>query len=560
VGCYNRGGMDSTRARFRPCDLLIAALLLALVSALGVQAGGILAPADAANPALGNLPDTLRFIYGIPDQRSFPTAYRITPLNVGSSHPLTWTVTAEGSWFAVAPAAGATYASFWITPTTFSTGTVWTYAGAVTVTVTAPAGTAGSPHRIDLSLRVMDDPFTPVYLPLLMRDLPPYPDDTYYGNQWALEKVGAPQAWAQSKGRGILVAVLDTGADLDHPDLASKVRTDIDWDFVDDDAVAEDSHGHGTHVSGIVAAATDNGLGVAGMGWEATLLPLRVVGPGGADSVTLADAIYYAVDHGAGVINMSVGSQTVCPTIVQDAATYAHAQNVVLVAAAGNDGANAQSFPANCYYVLGVAATTSGDTRASFSNYGAHVAVAAPGSDIYSTAMGGGYGARSGTSMAAPLVAGLAALVRARYPDYTATEVVSAILDNAVDLGAASWDPYYGCGRIDAARALAVGAHDGAFPVCLWGQPGQWDESGEDLGAASDAPFVPGEVIVAFRPGAGDRAVQAVLRRGAGAEHLSRLDVWRLRVSVGQERAILAQLLADPAVAHAELNYLVFVR
>ncbi len=542
-------------------DLIAAVLLLALIPILGVQAGEIMTLAGVADPVLGNLPDALQFTYSIPDQRSFPAAYRLTPLNVGSSLPLTWTVAAEGTWFAAAPFDGATYASFWITPTTFSTGTVAVYTGVVTVTVTAPAGTGGSPHCIDLRLQVVDDSFSPVYLPLLANGFPPFPDDPYYGSQWALEKVGASQAWAQSRGRGVLVAVLDTGVDLDHPDLASKVRDDIDWDFVDGDDVADDEHGHGTHVAGIVAAATDNGLGVAGMGWEATILPVRVVGPGGADSLALAEAISYTVEHGASVINLSLGSQTVCPTVVQQAVNYAHARDVVLIAAAGNDGTGAGSFPANCYYVLGVAATTSDDARAGFSNFGTHVTVAAPGSAIYSTALGGGYETRSGTSMATPYVAGLAALVRARYPGYTSTEVVSAILDNAVDLGTAGWDPYYGCGRIDAARTLSMGAHSSAFPVCLQGGIGQWDEGRVDAGvAASDAAFVPGEVIVAFRPGTSDRAAQAVLRLGISAEYLPRLDVWRLRVPVGHERAILAQLLAEPAVDYAELNYVVFVQ
>ena len=554
--------MDGVHTSPRIRNLIVVTLLLSLVPSFGVGAEDTpsswptVSTSDTANPTLGNLPDELRFTYSIPDQRLFSATHQLTPLNVGSSHPLTWTVTVEGSWLLAAPLSSATYASFWITPTIFSTDTVAAYTGAVTVTVTSPTGTTGSPHRIDLSLQVVDDPFSPIYLPLLANNFPPLPNDPYYGSQWALEKVGASQAWAFSRGRGALVAVLDTGVDLDHPDLASKVRDDIDWDFVDGDDVAEDIHGHGTHVAGIVAAATNNGVGVAGMGWEATILPIRVVGPAGADSLALAEAISYTVDHGADVINLSLGSQTVCPPVVQQAVNYAHAHDVVLVAAAGNDGTNVQSFPANCYYVLGVAATGPDDARADFSNYGTHITVAAPGSNIYSTALGGGYEYRSGTSMATPYVAGLAALVRARYPDYTTVEVVSAILDNAVDLGAAGWDPCYGCGRIDAARTLSVGAHDSAFPVCLQSGIGQWDEDTGDAGdAVSDAPFVPGEVIVAFRPGTSDRAMQVVLRLGIGAEYSPRLGVWRLRVPVGQERAILAQLLAEPAVDYAELNY-----
>jgi hypothetical protein len=538
--------------------LIVGLLFLASIPLL-VHAGHRWTPALAADPTLGNLPSSLPFTYSIPDQRMFPPVYQLTPLNVGNSIPFTWTVAAEGTWFAVDPLAGSTYASFWITPTTFSTSTVALYSGAVTVTVAAPPGTVNSPHRIDLELRVMDDSFSSYYFPLLAADWPPLPNDPYYGRQWGLEKINAPQAWMLSQGRGVLVAVLDTGTDLDHSDLVDKVRVDIDWDFVDDDAAADDAHGHGTHVSGIVAATTDNGLGVAGLGWEVALLPLRVVGPEGADSTDLADAIYYAVDHGVGVINMSLGSEATCPTIVQEAVTFAHTHGVVLVAAAGNDGTNVQNFPASCYYVLGVAATTPDDGRAGFSNYGTHVAVAAPGSDIYSTVLGGGCGYRSGTSMASPYVAGLAALVQTRYPTYTPTEVVSSILDNAVDLGSTGWDPYYGCGRIDASRTLSVGALDSVFPACLL-TGGQWDRALEDSALKSDAPFVPGEVLVSLCAGADNEARHTVLEHGTGAEYLSRLGVWRLHVPVGQEQTILAQLLTEPAVDYAELNYVLFVR
>ena len=259
------------------------------------------------------------------------------------------------------------------------------------------------------------DSITPyLYLPLVMRAYRPpppppvYPNDPYYytyGYQWGLNKVRAPEAWALSTGQGVLIAVLDTGTDYIHPDLSGKVRTDIDWDFVNNDDNARDDHGHGTHVSGIAAAATNNSIGVAGMGWDASILPLKVMDSQGRGSTAeLIPAIYYAADHGARVINMSLAGTTrdnLCPSDVQAAVDYAYRRGVLLVAAAGNWPYIAQSpFPANCAHVLGVAATTSSDSRAWFSNYGDHVSVAAPGEDIYSTLRYGGYGDMDGTPCA----------------------------------------------------------------------------------------------------------------------------------------------------------------
>jgi subtilisin family serine protease len=403
-----------------------------------------------------------------------------------------------------------------------------------------------------------------VFLPLILNSYstePRYPNDPYYSSQWALEKIGAPVAWGYTTGQSTIVAVLDTGTDLDHPDLAGKVRTDVDWDYVNDDDVADDDHGHGTHVSGIAGAETDNGAGVAAVGWETQLLPLKVLrsdGVGYEDD--LAEAIRYAADNEADVINMSLGGPGPCPQILQDAADYAYARGVVLVAAAGNHDCeqgctkpNTEMFPANCEHVLGVAATEPSDAVSGYSNHGSHVSVAAPGSEIYGTLMGGWYGNKLGTSMATPHVAGVAALLRAHYPTYTPDQVASAILDNTNDLGAAGWDEYYGCGRINASRALSTGAR-GASPICQSTQP--W--AAAQTGIATDTPFAPGEVLIAFRPGV--QAAQAALRHSASAELLPTLGVWRLHVRPGQEQAIRAQWQADPNVAYAELNYLVFAQ
>lgn len=403
------------------------------------------------------------------------------------------------------------------------------------------------------------DWFTPTsyaYLPLVARlyITPRYPNDYYYtlDVQWALEKVGAPTAWGLSTGQGTLIAILDTGADLDHPDLVSKLRTDIDRDFVNGDANTDDDHGHGTHVSGIAAAQTNNSIGVAGMGWEAMLLPLKILDANGnGNDADLIEAIRYAADNGADVINMSLGGIGSCPTSVQQAVDYAYAKGIVLVAAAGNNLGNTEMYPANCEYVLGVAATTPTDTRLSSSNYGNHVNVAAPGSGIYSTVQGGGYAGDSGTSMAAPHVAGLAALLLAHYPSYTPDQIASAILDNAYDLGDLGWDQYFGCGRINAADALAMGARS-SYPICLQGV-GPW--SAGTATVETSGPFVPGEIILSFQPGITEEEI--TLRYGAGAEFLPAIQAWRLRVPPGQEQTILAHLRADPSVAYADLNHLV---
>jgi hypothetical protein len=513
------------------------------------------------SPLLGNLPDALSFTYSIPDQRFLLPTRLVTPLNVGSEQPLTWTVTTSGGWFSVAPLAGPTPASFQITPTVSGTGLTTSYTGFVTVTVTDPPSTPGSPHRIDLSLRVIYTKLTTIYVPIAVRlptPLPRYPNDPFYSVQWALEQIEAPAAWGYSTGQGTLIAIIDTGTDLDHPDLADKVRTDIDYDFINDDDTADDDHSHGTHVSGSAAATTNNGTGIAGLGWEAMILPIKVLdSQGDGDSADLAQAIRYAADHGADVINMSLGGPVDCPLAVQEAADYAHARGVVLVAASGNhggsDGPNAEMFPANCQHVLGVGATTINDAIGSYSNYGAHVSVVAPGSGIYSTWTGGSYVNDSGTSMATPHVAGLAALVMAHYPAYTPDEIASALLDNADDLGEAGWDEYYGCGRINGSNSLRFGKA-GSSPLCLEGI-GSWPAAfkGETTENPTQTLFQPGEIVVSLRPGTNE---QMIFRRYMVSGHfLPQADVWWLRVPVGSEQAVLARLFEDPGVAYAELNY-----
>jgi thermitase len=280
------------------------------------------------------------------------------------------------------------------------------------------------------------------------------PNDPYFSSQWGLTKIGAPQAWEVTTGSSDLtIAIVDSGIDLDHPDLSGKII--LGYDYVNGDWVPDDDYGHGTHVAGIAAAWTDNGQGVAGVSWGARLMALKVLNAGGSGSyANVASAVTYAADNGAKIINLSLGGDFDSQTL-HDAVIYAHNAGCVLAAATGNDGGSAVLYPAKHAEALAVAATGSTDQRAWFSNYGPEVDVAAPGVSIYSTYLGGGYTSMGGTSMATPHVAGLAALIWSACPGYTNNQVESRIERTAVDLGATGWDQYYGHGRIDAWHAVA---------------------------------------------------------------------------------------------------------
>jgi thermitase len=292
------------------------------------------------------------------------------------------------------------------------------------------------------------------------------PNDPYFpDNQWGLTKIGAPQAWDVTTGSSDLtIAIVDSGIDLDHPDLSGKII--VGYDYVNGDWVPDDDYGHGTHVAGIAAAWTNNGEGMAGVSWGARLMALKVLDAEGYGSyANVASAVTYAADHGAKIINLSLGGSSGNQTL-HDALIYAHDAGCMVVAATGND-VGAVLYPAKYAEAFAVAATDSNDVWAWFSNYGPEVDVAAPGVGIYSTYFGGGYTSESGTSMATPHVAGLAALIWSEYPGYTNDQVEGRIETTAVDLGAPGWDPYYGHGRIDAHAALPCEANLGASPQSI---------------------------------------------------------------------------------------------
>lgn len=281
------------------------------------------------------------------------------------------------------------------------------------------------------------------------------PNDPYYSLQWGLDKINAPAAWDVTHGSSsLIIAIVDTGIDGTHPDLSARVLAG--YNFVSSEPIPahtnSDDNGHGTHVAGIASAVTNNGLGVAGMAWEARMMPVKVLDPGGYGSyLGVAQGIKYAADKGAKIINLSLGGPADSITL-KDGVDYAYSKGCLLVAAAGNGGTTPLLYPAQYANVMGVGNTDWYDQRYS-SNYGDGLSVMAPGTSIYST-VPGSYGYKSGTSMSTPFVSGLAALVWSACSDMLRDEVRQLIEQNAVDLGVPGWDVNYGYGRIDAGATL----------------------------------------------------------------------------------------------------------
>ena len=314
------------------------------------------------------------------------------------------------------------------------------------------------------------------------------PDDSGYASQWALPKIGAPSAWDVTTGSDQMVmAIVDSGIDLDHPDLESRLWTnpgEIPGNGEDDDGNGcqddvhgcnfvptpelpegdpSDDYGHGTHVAGIAGAATNNGVGTAGMSWAGSMMAVKVLDSSGSGYMDdVAQGIVYAVDNGARIVNLSLGGPSPFAPL-QEALAYARQGGALVVAAAGNHSAPGDPthvfYPAAYPEAMAVAATDSLDRQASFSNHGPQISVAAPGVWVYSTCLGDNYCYMSGTSMATPHVAGLAALVWSRHPEYSPALVQATIEMTAADVNASQypgWDPYLGHGRIDAAAAVRL--------------------------------------------------------------------------------------------------------
>ncbi|MFA5144173.1 MAG: S8 family serine peptidase, partial [Candidatus Omnitrophota bacterium] len=339
-----------------------------------------------------------------------------------------------------------------------------------------------------------------------------------YGDLWGLKKIGCEQAWDLSRGKGIVVAVIDTGVDYNHrdiwdniwvnPDVVSDVNNDgkIDlndcdlnhnqtietseivnhmfgWDFINNDNNPMDGRGHGTHCAGTIAAIGNNSIGVIGVAPEAKIMCIKGLGDDGSGSnIVLAEGIKYAADNGAKVLSNSWGGSGISQTLT-DVFNYAVSKGCVCIAAAGNNNMDIAGFnPANIDNVIAVAASNQNDERCDFSNFGTKVDVSAPGgdsaaadgtnylgrnilslrsgsTDIYgdsASIVGSLYYRARGTSMACPHAAGLAALILAAHPDFSNEQVKQAIRVSCDDIGASGFDENYGYGRINAYKAVAL--------------------------------------------------------------------------------------------------------
>lgn len=278
------------------------------------------------------------------------------------------------------------------------------------------------------------------------------PDDPGFVNQYGLLAIRAPQGWDYSTGSdSITIAIIDSGVDYGHVDLAGKITAG--YDFVNNDALPQDDFGHGTHVAGIAAASTNNGAGIAGVSWGARIMPVKVLNAsGGGTFENVAAGIIWAVDHGAQVINLSLGGGAYSAAL-ENAVLYAYNRNVLMTASSGNTGGNFVLYPARFPQVIAVGASNMTNQPASFSNYGPEVDLAAPGENIYSLWIGG-YQIRTGTSMSAPHVSGLAAILLGYISGADAARGV--IEATALDIGPAGWDDFSGAGLIQMDAALAL--------------------------------------------------------------------------------------------------------
>jgi subtilisin family serine protease len=279
------------------------------------------------------------------------------------------------------------------------------------------------------------------------------PNDSYFPSQWHLQRISAPSGWDISSGsESIIIAIIDSGVDPSHPDLADKLLPG--YNFLSDNTDTHDVLGHGTAVAGAAAAISNNYGGVAGVAWANPIMPLVVLNSSNyASYYDIAQAITFAADHGAKIMNISIGGSSSSSTL-QNAADYAWNKGAIIFASAANYSTSAPYYPAACNNVVAVSATASNDALASFSNYGNWVDIAAPGVSIYTTSNGGSYSARSGTSFSSPVAAGVGALIMSANPSLANAQVLDILLRNSDDLGASGFDPYFGYGRVNAYRSL----------------------------------------------------------------------------------------------------------
>ena len=284
-------------------------------------------------------------------------------------------------------------------------------------------------------------------------------NDPYVDRQWALNQIQMPELWQITAGNSeILVAVLDTGIDKDHEDLEGQVVAEVNFT---DSPTVDDSHGHGTHVAGIIAAGSNNGIGIAGVAPQCQLMNIKVADDKGrCQSTALAEGIVWAVDNGASVINVSIELKEPSQEL-EDAVNYAWKQGAVIIVAAGNDGSQLPVYPGAYENCIAVAATRQNDTLAPLSNHGLWVDVAAPGFNIYSTLPDDNYDYKTGTSFATPYVSGLSALLFNLATDINGDGMLNDEVRAAIESGCEEIViDGVGTGRIDIAASLAEISHN----------------------------------------------------------------------------------------------------
>lgn len=280
------------------------------------------------------------------------------------------------------------------------------------------------------------------------------PNDPYFGSQWHHAKIGSAGAWDLSQGAGVTIAVLDTGVDGAHPELTSRMLPG--WNFYDNNSNTSDNNGHGTAVAGTLAAATNNGLGVAALAGQARIMPLRISDPNGwAYASTVAQALTFAADNGARVANISFDGMA-NNTTVRSAAQYFKSKGGLVVVAAGNSGTDMGIGATTA--MIPVSATDASDKLSSFSSFGTYVAMSAPGENIWTTKSGGAYWYCWGTSFASPITAGVVALMMSANAGLSSSEIEGLLYSTATDLGASGRDSQYGYGRVNAAAAVKAAA------------------------------------------------------------------------------------------------------
>jgi parallel beta-helix repeat protein len=323
------------------------------------------------------------------------------------------------------------------------------------------------------------------------------PNDANYTQQWAHQMIESDYAWNTTRGDSrVVIAIVDSGVDYNHPDLATNIWNNTDeipnngaddddngyaddvrgWDFFNNDSNPMDTYGHGTHCAGIVAAVTNNTIGVSGVSWYSTIMPIRVGDEYELPYSAIAEGIEYAANNGANIISMSFGG-SYRSKVTYEAMKQAYEKGVLLVAAAGNDQSRIKTYPAAYDEVVAVAATDQNDYPAYFTNFGNWVEVAAPGVNILSTMSNMSrffeypYCNMSGTSMACPYVAGVAALTWSRFPNMTRDQVRYQLRRTAVDKGDPGFDFYFGYGRINASGAVNQDIPNHDLLVWSWKLP-----------------------------------------------------------------------------------------